>query len=103
MLLLGSPKNNQLGNQVKRLLIILSILLLSLPLFGRSVWTTWNHCYPIWSHSNLRAHNSQWSYKSGVRRGLSLFCQHHSRGRIQNDEYMSHLVPFWWIRRTLYL
>ena len=36
MLLLGSPKTNQLGNQVKRLLIILSILLLSPPLFGQS-------------------------------------------------------------------
>jgi|GEM_PF-957355 hypothetical protein len=36
MLLLGSPITNQLGNQVKRLLIILSILLLSPPLFGQS-------------------------------------------------------------------
>jgi len=33
---LGSPKTKQLGTQVKHLLIILSILLLSSPVFGQS-------------------------------------------------------------------
>ena len=33
--ILGSPKTKQLGNQVKHLLILLSILLLSSPLFGQ--------------------------------------------------------------------
>jgi len=33
---MGSPKTNQLGNQVKHLLIILSLLLISSPLFGQS-------------------------------------------------------------------
>ena len=32
--ILGSPKTKQLGNQVKHLLIILSILLLSSPVIG---------------------------------------------------------------------
>ena len=38
--ILGSPKTNQLGNQVKHLLIILSILLLSSPVIGQEtgVW-----------------------------------------------------------------
>jgi len=34
--ILGSPKTKQLGNQVKHLLILISILLLSSPLFGQS-------------------------------------------------------------------
>ena len=33
--IMGSPKTNQLGNQVKHLLIILSILLLSSPVIGQ--------------------------------------------------------------------
>ena len=33
--ILGYPKTNQLGNQVRHILIILSILLLSSPLFGQ--------------------------------------------------------------------
>ena len=39
--ILGSPKTNQLGNQVKHLLIILSFLLLSSPLFGQSNTKQW--------------------------------------------------------------